>query len=38
MESGDRLNIAFVENTLNASMLAEVGDLETTFDDDDSIG
>lgn len=30
MESGDRLNIAFVETTLNESMLAEVGDLDTS--------
>lgn len=34
MESGDRLNIAFVETTLNSSMLAEVDDLETTIDDE----
>lgn len=34
MESGDRLNIAFVETTLNESMLAEVGDLESTFMDE----
>lgn len=35
MEAGDRLNIAFVETTLNGSMLAEVDDLDTTFIDCD---
>lgn len=36
MEAGDRLNIAFVETSLNDSMLAEVGDLDLTVVDDDA--
>lgn len=34
MESGDRLNIAFVETTLDESMLVEVNDLDTTVVDE----
>lgn len=34
MESGDRLNIAFVESTLDESMLTEVDDLDTTAADE----
>lgn len=31
MESGDTLNTAFIETTLNDSMLAEVGDLDESI-------
>lgn len=34
METGNRLNNAFIETTLNESMLAEVDDLDTTVVDD----
>lgn len=35
METGDRLNIAFVESTLNGSMLAEVDDLDSTVNENE---
>lgn len=34
METGDRLNTAFIETTLNESMLTEVDDLDTTVVDE----
>lgn len=34
MEPGDRLNVAFIETTLNESMLAEVDDLDVTVVDE----